>query len=317
MNFIVEDENGREVTVWTSDNFTPGNYLPLAGGTLSGILKVKSKLFVSELPGFQDVNPSINLAIGDSDTGFHSIGDGELVFYSNGRVIYNMKSVWHTGNFNPNDKLNVSGGTINGNLSVSGSFSSNTLSANSGTITNATVSTLNISGEAIWAKNTDYFKVGFKNDADGDSDSYGYIRVGDNGNEYFKVISVNGNAETDWLVVNGDGLFHKGHKAWTAATFNPDNKSNTNHNHDSVYAKIHSHPYASDTHTHDATYVKDVRYTGMVMRKQGERNDQQSVEFGSGILVTAATYGEGPNVCTQNTRQLQILRNGSWLTIGY
>lgn len=224
MNFIVEDENGREVTVWTSDNFTPGNYLPLSGGTLSGILKIKSKLFISELPGFQDVNPSISLAIGDSDTGFHSIGDGEVVYYSNNRALYNMKNVYHTGNFNPADKLNVTGGTINGNLAVTGSFSAASISC-SGRLSTSTIS------------------------------------IG-------------------------------GHN------FDPNTKSNTNH-------------------THDYDFISNIRYTAMVLRHQGERNDRISVEFGSGILVTAATYGEGPNICSQNTRQLQILKNGSWYTIGY
>lgn len=63
--------------------------------------------------------------------------------------------------------------------------------------------------------------------------------------------------------------------------------------------------------------VQDIRYTAMVMRRQWERNDGVSVEFGSGILVTACTYGEGPNIAAQNTRQLQILKNGNWYTVGY
>lgn len=63
--------------------------------------------------------------------------------------------------------------------------------------------------------------------------------------------------------------------------------------------------------------IQDIRYTAMVMRRQWERNDGVSVEFGSGILVTACTYGEGPNIAAQNTRQLQVLKNGTWYTIGY
>ena len=63
--------------------------------------------------------------------------------------------------------------------------------------------------------------------------------------------------------------------------------------------------------------VQDIRYTAMVMRRQWERNDGVSVEFGSGILVTACTYGEGPNIAAQNTRQLQILKEGNWYTVGY
>lgn len=63
--------------------------------------------------------------------------------------------------------------------------------------------------------------------------------------------------------------------------------------------------------------IQDLRYTSMVLRHQGERNDRYSVEFGSGILVTSCTYGEGPNVASQNTRQLQVLKNGTWYTVGY
>ncbi|HHL4668774.1 TPA: tail fiber protein, partial [Escherichia coli] len=38
----------------------------------------------------------------------------------------------------------------------------------------------------IWERNTDWAKIGFKNDSDADSDSYMWFETGDNGNEYFK-----------------------------------------------------------------------------------------------------------------------------------
>ncbi|EFZ56225.1 bcv domain protein [Escherichia coli LT-68] len=37
-----------------------------------------------------------------------------------------------------------------------------------------------------WIRNTDCAKIGFKNDADSDTDSYMWFETGDNGNEYFK-----------------------------------------------------------------------------------------------------------------------------------
>ncbi|HBD0327605.1 TPA: phage tail protein [Escherichia coli] len=37
-----------------------------------------------------------------------------------------------------------------------------------------------------WILNTDWAKIGFKNDADSDTDSYMWFETGDNGNEYFK-----------------------------------------------------------------------------------------------------------------------------------
>ncbi|EPY5826100.1 tail fiber protein, partial [Shigella flexneri] len=37
-----------------------------------------------------------------------------------------------------------------------------------------------------WIRNTDWAKIGFKNDSDADTDSYMWFETGDNGNEYFK-----------------------------------------------------------------------------------------------------------------------------------
>lgn len=41
--------------------------------------------------------------------------------------------------------------------------------------------------QLFWNRNTDYFKLGFKNDSDADADSYAYVETGDNGNEYFRI----------------------------------------------------------------------------------------------------------------------------------
>lgn len=257
MRMIVTDENGRDVEVWTTDNFTPGNYLPLNGGTLTGVLKIKSKLFVSELSGFQDGTPAISLAIGDSDTGFHSEGDGQIAFYSNNVRRYNMLNLWGTHNFDPNSKLNVSGGTLSGNLTVTGSFDSASASI-SGTLSAKKIS---VADEIDFSKNTDYFKIGFKNTADSDTDSYGYIKVGDNGNEYFKIISVSGSTETEWFSVKNDALRFKNQVLWHTGNFNPSNYASSGHNHDSVYAKIHSHPYLS---TSGGTVSGNLTVTGTV-----------------------------------------------------
>ncbi|EOW9936598.1 phage tail protein, partial [Escherichia coli] len=37
-----------------------------------------------------------------------------------------------------------------------------------------------------WIRNTDWAKIGFKNDSDADTDSYMWFETADNGNEYFK-----------------------------------------------------------------------------------------------------------------------------------
>ncbi|QAX99598.1 hypothetical protein AsFcp4_144 [Aeromonas phage AsFcp_4] len=40
--------------------------------------------------------------------------------------------------------------------------------------------------QLIWSRNTDWAKIGFKNDSDADADSYMWFETGDNGIEYFK-----------------------------------------------------------------------------------------------------------------------------------
>lgn len=40
--------------------------------------------------------------------------------------------------------------------------------------------------QLIWSRNTDWAKIGFKNDSDADTDSYMWFETGDNKNEYFK-----------------------------------------------------------------------------------------------------------------------------------
>ncbi|WP_205647174.1 pyocin knob domain-containing protein [Aeromonas jandaei] len=77
---------------------------------------------------------------------------------------------------------------------------------------------------------------------------------------------------------------------------------------------VHSHDWGSIANP--PQIVSDIRFTEVVMRQTPE---QASVgEFGSGIIVTAVAYAEFADVCSQTTRQLQKLLNGtSWVTIEY
>lgn len=125
MYFKVVDENGNEWFLYGNHNLNPAEFFRVAGGDITGRTRIKNKLLISQLAGFQDGEPSILLAIGDSDTGFHSMGDGATGYYSNGRHIFNMTNLWGTHNFDPNGKLNTSGGTIWGNLTVTGALHSN------------------------------------------------------------------------------------------------------------------------------------------------------------------------------------------------
>ncbi len=57
-----------------------------------------------------------------------------------------------------------------------------------------------------WIRNTDLAKIGFKNDADGDTDSYMWFETGDNGNEYFKWRSRQSTTTKDLMTLKWDAL---------------------------------------------------------------------------------------------------------------
>ncbi|HEH7477131.1 TPA: tail fiber protein [Escherichia coli] len=58
-----------------------------------------------------------------------------------------------------------------------------------------------------WIRNTDWAKIGFKNDADGDIDSYMWFETGDNGNEYFKWRSKQSTTTKDLMNLKWDALY--------------------------------------------------------------------------------------------------------------
>ncbi|HBA6428924.1 TPA: phage tail protein [Escherichia coli] len=57
-----------------------------------------------------------------------------------------------------------------------------------------------------WIRNTDWAKIGFKNDADRDTDSYMWFETGDNGNEYFKWRSKQSTTTKDLMNLKWDAL---------------------------------------------------------------------------------------------------------------
>ncbi|EBE0208151.1 phage tail protein [Escherichia coli] len=58
-----------------------------------------------------------------------------------------------------------------------------------------------------WIRNTDWAKIGFKNDADSDTDSYMWFETGDNGNEYFKWRSKQSTTTKDLMNLKCDALY--------------------------------------------------------------------------------------------------------------
>lgn len=93
-----------------------------------------------------------------------------------------------------------------------GGVMSGTLIANGGI-------TINTDQNIFFNRNSDWFKMGFKSASDQDIDSYGYIDMGDNGNEYFKFRNISGETTTDLLTIKSDHarwkgypLYHQGFK---------------------------------------------------------------------------------------------------------
>lgn len=58
-----------------------------------------------------------------------------------------------------------------------------------------------------WIRNTDWAKIGFKNDADGDTDSFMWFETGDNGNEYFKWRSRQSTTTKELMNLKWDALY--------------------------------------------------------------------------------------------------------------
>lgn len=57
-----------------------------------------------------------------------------------------------------------------------------------------------------WERNTDSASISFKNDGDGDADSYMSFVTSDNGNEYFRWSHRSGSTNTEWMALRSDGL---------------------------------------------------------------------------------------------------------------
>ena len=63
-----------------------------------------------------------------------------------------------------------------------------------------------------WARNTDSASISFKNDGDGDANSYMSFVTSDNGNEYFRWSHSSGSTNTEWMALRSDGLRVRGTK---------------------------------------------------------------------------------------------------------
>jgi len=96
-------------TVWDSVNLTNLNQLTNGPGYITGYTETDTLtsvvgrgntilLKVGIDLNFGNAAPTISLAIGDYDTGFNALSDGNTSYVSNGVVRYNMNNVIHSGN---------------------------------------------------------------------------------------------------------------------------------------------------------------------------------------------------------------------------
>ena len=63
-----------------------------------------------------------------------------------------------------------------------------------------------------WGRNTDSASISFKNDGDGDANSYMSFVTSDNGNEYFRWSHSSSSTNTEWMALRSDGLRVRGTK---------------------------------------------------------------------------------------------------------
>ena len=78
-----------------------------------------------------------------------------------------------------------------------------------------------------WGRNTDSASISFKNDEDGDANSYMSFVTSDNGNEYFRWSHNSGTTNTEWMALRSDGLRVRGTKV-----------SLEGHTHDGKYLRL-------------------------------------------------------------------------------
>lgn len=99
-----------------------------------------------------------------------------------------------------------------------------------------------------WGRNTDSASISFKNDGDGDANSYMSFVTSDNGNEYFRWSHNTGSTDTEWMALRSDGLRVRGTKV-----------SLEGHSHnDLYYTKVESNAkYITDI----ATSVNKLTFT--------------------------------------------------------
>lgn len=114
--------------------------------------------------------------------------DGE--YYAQGfQRLAHVSEIPNKDSWNYDDRyLRLTGGWMSGDINFGGDY------------------------KIFWGRNTDSASISFKNDGDGDANSYMSFVTSDNGNEYFRWSHSSGSTNTEWMALRGDGLRVRGTK---------------------------------------------------------------------------------------------------------
>jgi phage-related tail fiber protein len=142
----------------------------------------------------------------------------------------------------------------------------------------------------IWERNTDWAKIGFKNDSDADSDSYMWFETGDNGNEYFKWRIRSGRTTKDLMTLKSDALRVTGQVI-------PSNFSNF-----------------------DSRYVRDIRLGGAATYKPANNGMTWTHQAPSGCVYTGIIVQDTGSKSADNIggvyyRPVQKYINETWYNV--
>ena len=156
-----------------------------------------------------------------------------------------------------------------------------------------------------WGRNTDSASISFKNDGDGDADSYMSFVTSDNGNEYFRWSHSSGSTNIEWMALRSDGLRVGGTKV-----------SLEGHSHNDLYytkTEVNNKLNGkSDTsHTHDDRYLK---LTGGTMSGTIYRNSGGATINGRDHAIIRQTYAPGGS--SWNPIACVDTETGTW-TLGH
>lgn len=103
---------GNWARVWDSSNFNPNNYLPLSGGSITGNLDVSGYLAANTLRAKAALYPTISFVKTNDNSESLLIVAGNNLYYRPVASDAANRLVYHSGNFNPDDYLPLSGNKV-------------------------------------------------------------------------------------------------------------------------------------------------------------------------------------------------------------